>query len=226
MTKGYIHGRKIASAVNSRTKFSKSAIFSDLSSGTPSAPVLNKSQEPRRVLLKPKEVPIPAMSTVLPGRIVDTAIPLTELAHTLFAFTDGSCLDNRDVHQSAKPAGWGVVLTTLTNEAIAQIHRDGPLHIPLTALEALLTPERCTEPTLLFGPVLLSSPSPSLALQLQLPRGVSLQSFAAQFGLEAEVGSNNTGELWAIGEALLFAQQRASLRRLVVLYDSEYAACS
>lgn len=151
-------------------------------------------------------------SLVLPG-VTSRSIAPEELANTLFVYTDGSCSMNRNVKENICPAGWAAVVVKLRKSVEEQLRAAGSA-LELKTLEAFLTAANCMDVAELYGPVVTSS--------TQCPHGLS------SFHLGASVGSNNTGELCAIGEALLFVKDfaRPLPHRLVILFDSEYAAKS
>lgn len=108
------------------------------------------------------------------------SVVLSESTYTIY--TDGSCLDNRNVKNKTAPSGWGALV----------LSKDG------TQVEEL------------YGPVELDRNS--------------------RYYLRAHVGSNNTAELSAIGEALLWIRDFGRLyygdARVRICYDSVYAANS
>ena len=108
------------------------------------------------------------------------SVVLSESTYTIY--TDGSCLDNRNVKDKTAPSGWGALV----------LSKDG------TQVEEL------------YGPVELDRNS--------------------RYYLRAHVGSNNTAELSAIGEALLWIRDFGRLyygdARVRICYDSVYAANS
>eukprot|EP01039_Chlorochromonas_danica_P007861 gene7861-8673_t len=151
-------------------------------------------------------------SLVLPG-VTSRSIAPEELANTLFIYTDGSCSVNRNVKENVCPAGWAAVVVKLRKSVEEQLRAAGGA-LELKTLEAFLTAANCMDVADLYGPVVTSS--------TDCLHGLS------SFHLGASVGSNNTGELCAIGEALLFVRDfaRPLPRRVVILFDSEYAAKS
>lgn len=99
-----------------------------------------------------------------------------------YLYLDGACPNNRNVHDVAHSAGWGVA-----------VFEHSPAHGRREAFR-------------LFGPVEVHRSS--------------------AFFLGAEVCSNNTAELTAFGEALLWLRDEApgpKERPAVLCYDSQYA---
>ncbi|CAE8596297.1 unnamed protein product, partial [Polarella glacialis] len=119
-------------------------------------------------------------------------------ARTWTLYVDGSCPANRNVREKAvSPAGWGVAVYGPLDAADSNAART----VPGTTADS--TACSCE----LFGPVVIENGSP--------------------LSLGAEVGSNNTGELSSIGEALLWLRDEAPGPKnasAVIYYDSEYAA--
>jgi ribonuclease HI len=101
---------------------------------------------------------------------------------SVYMYTDGSCLSNKDVAHKVCPAGWSVVIVNgLTMEIETEIFAAVPVN-----------------------------------------RNSS-------FYLGAQMGSNNTAELTAIGEAfrwLINNGDSTNYPRVCIRYDSEYAAKS
>lgn len=114
-------------------------------------------------------------------------------------YVDGACPGNQQVRERSMAAGWGVAVFG---------GQPGPADGGSGAVQA--RPPAASTDSLhceLYGPVVTD------------PR--------SHLSLGAEVGSNNTGELSAIGEALLWLRDEAPGPRslpAVVFYDSQYAA--
>jgi len=120
---------------------------------------------------------------VLQHRELLAPTDLTNSGPSMFLYTDGACLGNKQVHLQKCPAGWGVCV----------------VRSPAMTVEVEL-----------FGPVPLTTDS--------------------KFYLGAAVGSNNTAELTAIGEALRWLRDFGTVDKfpgkVCIRYDSEYAAKS
>lgn len=117
----------------------------------------------------------------------------------LLLFTDGACAGNQNVALRHNPAGWGVAVVHAPcggGGGGGSERYDG---------SSVGADPRCELLDDLHGPVVLSADS---------------------FGyLGAELGSNNTAELSAICEALLYLRDRATpALPAAICYDSEYAA--
>lgn len=144
------------------------------------------------------------------------SVPKLDLADTIFAYTDGSCYGNANVATTVNPAGWGFVAVKPKTEMIETL---AEARIPSYQVfaEQLADAENCEELFSMFGPVIISATD---------------NSMFAHFHLGANLGSNNTGELSAIAESLIWIRQLAfdrtipTLKRAVICYDSEYAAKS
>ena len=135
------------------------------------------------------------------------------------AYTDGSCRRNNKQSTTTSPAGWGYVILSTTDTMRTQIakakytnkqmmsigeegkHMSKPTAIMLQTSELALITER-------FGPVILDKGS--------------------SYYLGSDVATNNTGELSAIGEFLLYLRDEADdatlSKNIIIRYDSEYAA--
>jgi len=171
--------------------------------------------------------------------------------HTLAIYTDGSCINNRNV-DSSTPAGWAVVVTQPGNEdPVEELY--GPVITPALArvpptitaagMTATLTADqKCCLDLLRFHAV----DSHKLAIMLRavtqrrndldkemggsrtpLSEFNSPSTDFSRLYIGADVGSNNTGELSAITEALLwlkiFLASSPVHRSVDIRVDSEYA---
>jgi ribonuclease HI len=177
---------------------------------------------PRRKFNPPSQsAPAPSPSPPAPPipskiiNLVNNPISHFEAAETLFLYTDGSCPVNRNVAFNTCAAGWGVVAVRLVDSVVAKLEEDN-LSIDLPALEHFLNPKTASVVAELYGPVIVCGASGDSSKPLD------------DCGLGAIVGSNNTGELSAIGEALLYVRDHVTPtpKRLVLMFDSEYAARS
>lgn len=178
-----------------RTQFSGTARRSSSSAATAAASSASSSS------IQPPSSSS-ATSPVSLSPLCSHSITSEELLHTLFIYTDGSCQGNRNVFQNACSAGWAAVAVRLTPQSIESLKGAS---LSLQALEDYLNDANCTEVVELFGGVVTPSEGPQ------------------EFSLGAVVGSNNTGELCAIGEALLFVKDsyQPVPKRVVVMFDSE-----
>lgn len=142
--------------------------------------------------------------------------PALDLSNTIFAYTDGSCYGNANVANTVNLAGWGFVAVKPKTEAIETLVE---ARIPSYQVfaEQFADADNCDELISMFGPVIISATDSSMF---------------AHFHLGATLGSNNTGELSAIAESLIWIRQLAvdqtipTLKRAIICYDSEYAAKS
>eukprot|EP00439_Symbiodinium_sp_Y106_P074883 s828_g14.t1 len=131
-----------------------------------------------------RQIPMPQVgdSQMLRAReLFMPAAPSLE-GESWYLYLDGACPNNRNVHDVAHSAGWGVA-----------VFEHSPAHGRREAFR-------------LFGPVEVDRSS--------------------AFFLGAEVCSNNTAELTAFGEALLWLRDEApgpKDRPAVLCYDSQYA---
>lgn len=158
---------------------------------------------------------------------------LRSLRRTLFVFTDGSCPRNRAVHEAQNAqnaAGWSFLAVRPTHALLQQLHEassssSSSQDLHFFVAQHLRVAAAAEEVSRGFGPVLLSP---------------------GDWWLGAAVGSNNTGELSALLEALLFLLHHCpgttkgtneeeatetetaeeAVERVVLCYDSEYAAKS
>jgi ribonuclease HI len=185
-----------------------------------------------RIKLKPKEN-LPILS-------------LDDLQSTIFLYTDGSCFGNNNVRVNVCPAGWGVVALKLTDHGIARLTATcQEFKIPFLAMEHkqqmkllndYLTVSACEVVAELFGPVILPTNNSLKPFTFGADVGKYNHSFftityalpSFFCSVSVMVGSNNTGELSAIGEGLLLLRDHLTEKpkRCIIFFDSEYAARS
>ncbi len=194
-------------------------------------------------------------SGCLPRSDPPTKLTVDEaVGESFFLYTDGSCMSNRNVHVVACPAGWGVLAVrpspsqralaakSLRDALTAKKLSEIDLNSPAALLEGLLVKEHCEVVGSLYGPVLISphnQQSPSNSFYMGATVGkyypMIISMYVYRNNRYVLIGSNNTGELCAIGEAMLYFRDHLlsipsvvspKPRYCVILYDSEYAAKS
>lgn len=139
-------------------------------------------------------------------------IDVNELPDTLMIYSDGSCIANG---QKNAFAGWGFVVVKFRADQIENLKISQGKNIIsennkiyLNDLLNDINIYSCDTVSEQYGPVKIEGD---------------------EFSLGAEVHTNNTAELSAIGEGLLFIknQYKDTLpKQIIVLYDSDYAAKS
>ena len=145
---------------------------------------------------------------------------LLEGAVNLAIYTDGSCFGNVNVHKVQQPAGWSAVVVRLPG---------GP--VPPSA-SAIFGAGGSTKRAKFNAGLNKKGGGQQVAVELfgpvVTPGAVAGRPSLAPFSLAAEVGSNNTGELCGIAEALLWVRDYAphTVRKVDIRYDSKYAAMS
>ena len=132
-----------------------------------------------------------------------------EGAVNLAIYTDGSCFGNQNVRVKQQPAGWSAVVVRLPDQS------KGSSSSGSSGGGGKKAKGKQQVALELFGPVVT-------------PGAVADRPELAPFSLRAEVGSNNTGELCGIAEALVWVRDHAppSARKVDIRYDSKYAAMS
>jgi len=115
--------------------------------------------------------------------------------YDFYIFFDGSC-PNNVVTSAANPAGFGVVVY------------ENSLRLPDSPDARRQVQTETYKNVELSGPVVTES----------------RQGMHADFFIGSETGSNNTGELSGLAEALLWLLEFGSGRSALLLYDSQYAA--
>lgn len=138
---------------------------------------------------------------------------LAMLRKTLFVFTDGSCPKNSNVHGSGNrlnPAGWSFVAVRPAHEMLESLCRRNlrvetrsESDLGLFVAQFLCDAASGEEVSRSFGPVFLPT---------QRPDSDGILSHR-NLWLGAGVGSNNTGELSALLEAMLYLLHHCPLLR-------------
>jgi ribonuclease HI len=167
-----------------------------------------------------------------------TGVSINDLRKTLFVFTDGSCIGNHAVATTQNPAGWGFVVVQLKEETLQQMEEEliangRPLLVGISTTDFFsryFTATHCTKVSELHGPVIIENNEHySLETVVTYPR-LENPNVLKSFSFGANVASNNTGELCAIGEAILWLKEyfadKIYPKYFFILYDSEYAAKS
>lgn len=177
---------------------------------------------------------------------------LVKLRRSLFVFTDGSCPKNRNVSQLANnPAGWAFLALRPSHKFLQDLHSLQSQHAGTWTAEMraklLQWDKKCLSH--FVDEYLRDEMTAEVVDRCFGP--VFLQGNAATdiFALGASLGSNNTAELSAFLEAILYLLKHCSLleptghcstskeheeedveedlvERVVFCYDSEYAAKS
>jgi ribonuclease HI len=170
-------------------------------------------------------------------------LKINDLQQSYFIFTDGSCIGNHSVATKSNPAGWGFVVVRLKDSIINEIHqsnRNPSNEINISTKEffdTYLTKDRCEKIIELYAPMIIADNEHYSTRKIKNQDGQFLDSEKlAKYSFGAQVASNNTGELTAIGEVLLWlkdyttasSSSASSLlpKYAFILYDSEYAAKS
>ena len=159
-------------------------------------------------------------------------ISIADLKDAYFIFTDGSCLGNQSVATTQNLAGWGFVAVRLKESAIRQIESrlvrpEDLVDISSNSFFAnYFTAESCENVIEMYGPILVKNEHYS-TFDLPVFDRVDREELELCY-LGATVTSNNTGELSAIGEAIIWLKENFHLypKYFFILYDSEYAAKS
>ena len=149
------------------------------------------------------------------------------MATKVAIYTDGSCLGNKNVREQEVPAGWAAVVMIVATaiDKMANSGGSGSHHDSSSAADCDVS--RAKEESLGCSAVELYGPVVTPAMVASHP---PLKNFA----VGAEVGSNNTGELCGIIEALYWVRDQVCgpspacpyLREVDIRYDSQYAARS
>lgn len=82
------------------------------------------------------------------------------LRNSVFMFTDGSCLGNRNVASTVCPAGWGLVAVKFREDAVAELSSKLPPSLNVgdpAAVVSYLTESKCDVVAELCGPIRVNS---------------------------------------------------------------------
>jgi ribonuclease HI len=190
----------------------------------------NKSTIPTTSCPPPVTNPIPSMSS-------RTTYLASMLSKALFLYTDGSCLGNKNVANSMNPAAWAFAAvrirdidTSLTlaydlEKILGTTSTNDFKNCYQMIAQDFLNSTNCFEIGRWSGPVYLSEIASVSSSNTTHTAPMNERSH----DLGASVLSNNTAELSAIGEALLWVQQHQQSQPpgdIIVCSDSEYAAKS
>ena len=216
-------GRGIES-VEKRARNSPIAAAASCASNQRGSPKGATSRETSRKSLKRSRVEDNHAPSRERGRGIDSLPP--EHPHgELLVFTDGACAGNQNVAHFHNPAGWGVAIVRApgisgsggqgarsNGDHIGSIHGGGSSGGGSSGGGGGNSYD---------GSQMGADPRCELLADLYGPVVVDPQRFGY---LYAEVGSNNTAELSAICEALLWLRDHAPTLPAAICYDSEYAA--
>jgi ribonuclease HI len=175
---------------------------------------------------------------------------ISDLQQSYFIFTDGSCIGNQSVATKSNPAGWGFVVVRLKDSIINEIlqsnnkrgNSSNEINISTKEFfDTYLTKDCCEQIIELYAPMIIADNEHYTTRKIKGEDGQFLDpEKLSKYSFGAQVASNNTGELTAIGEVLLWLKDYTTTTMVssssssssflpkfaFILYDSEYAAKS